>query len=266
MRKSTIRKRGFSNPFEKQVYDTLCVEFNDEKAKVLHNCYFLWASGKPSESDLVMITRRGLFVVECKDYSGRITGTDSDGDFIWRKTIIRKDGTEREYKFLNPLYQNFLHIQCIKENIDSTDIPIYSLVVFADRCDISKVRFSRPNTAVTSFNRMCAQIVLMSANSHCMLSNDEIQELCVNVRSVAGTPQEYKEMLIAGINEKKQVWKNAVFVRFTDRHTGLSVWSVLWIFHRPLIMTDISPSAMTTRNSSMIPSGRSGTTRRSMRF
>ena len=124
----------------------------------------------------------------------------------------------RNVRFLNPLYQNFLHIQCLKKNIGSTDVPIYSLVVFADRCDISKVRFSRPNTAVTSFSRMCAQIVLLSASSHCMFSNEEIQNLCDKVKSVAGTPQEYKELLISGINEKKQTWKKAVYVRYKDRH------------------------------------------------
>ena len=217
MRKRKIKRMGFSNEFEKQVYDTLRMEFSDEKAKVLHNCYFLWPNGEPSESDLVMVTRRGIFVVECKDYSGYVEGTDSDGVYHWKHVIEHDNGTKDEYSFLNPLYQNHKHIQCLKKNIDSTSIPIYSLVVFADKCDISRVRFSRPNTTVISFSRMCAQVVLMGASSRCFFSNDEIQQLCDAVRSVAGTPQEYKEQHIAGIRERKQALKNQKYVRFKGK-------------------------------------------------
>ena len=217
LRKRTIRKMGFSNPFEKQVYDTLRVEFGDDKASVMHNCYFFWPNGKASESDLVMITRRGVFVIECKDYSGFVEGTDEDGDFKWKHTVTHEDGTEQEYTFLNPLYQNHMHIQCIRKNIDFADVPIYSLVVFADRCDISGVKYSRPDTAVTTFSRMCGQVVLMSANSHCMLTNDEIVDIAGIVRSVAGDPDEIqknKEKLIK--DRKARFQKKQVYVRFKE--------------------------------------------------
>ncbi len=35
--KKTIRKQGYSNSFEKKVYDTLLREFNNDKVRVLHN-------------------------------------------------------------------------------------------------------------------------------------------------------------------------------------------------------------------------------------
>lgn len=219
LRKRAIRKMGFSNPFEKQVYDTLGVEFGDDKARVMHNCYFTWPSGKVSESDLVMITRRGVFVIECKDYAGKVEGTDSDGDYQWKHTVMHEDGTETEYTFLNPLYQNFMHIQCIRKNIDFADVPIYSLVVFADRCDISGVKYSRPDTAVTSFSRMCGQVVLLSATSRCMLTNDEIVDIAGIVRSVAGDPEEIsknKEKLITDRYAKFEHKEKHLYVRFKE--------------------------------------------------
>ena len=220
LRKRTIRKMGFSNEFEKQVYDTLRVEFGDDKARVMHNCYFFWPNGKASESDLVMITRRGVFVIECKDYSGFVEGTDEDGDFKWKHTVPHEDGTKQEYTFLNPLYQNHMHIQCIRKNIDFADVPVYSLVIFADKCDTSGVKYSRPGTAVTSFSRMCGQIVLMSANSRCMLSNDEIVDIAGIVRSVAGDPKDInnnREKLIKDRNEKLKSLKKQVYVRFKEK-------------------------------------------------
>jgi capsular polysaccharide biosynthesis protein len=81
MRKRKIKKLGFDNEFEKQVYDTLLKEFSADKAKVLHSCYLIWPNGKTSQADLVMVTRRGVVVVECKDFKGSVSGSDSDGDF-----------------------------------------------------------------------------------------------------------------------------------------------------------------------------------------
>lgn len=222
LRKRTLRRLGFANHFEKQVYDTLRTEFSSDKAKVLYNCFFFWPNGEPSQTDTVMITRRGVFVIECKDYAGSVEGSDCDGDFKWKHTITHEDGTKQQYKFLNPLYQNFMHIQCIKKNIDFVDMPIYSLVVFADKCDISKVRFSRPETSVTTFSRMCGQIVLLCANSRCMLSNDEIVHVEEVIRSVAGNPEDNKEnqeKLIENRRTKFQTRQNQLFVLYTGGPT-----------------------------------------------
>lgn len=221
LRLRTIRKMGFANAFERQVYETLRTEFSADKARVLFNCFFFWPNGEPSQTDTVMITRRGVFVIECKDYSGSVVGTDGDGDFNWKHTIIHEDGTKKEYKFLNPLYQNFMHIQCIKKNIDFAAVPVYSLVVFADKCDISKVRYSRPGTSVTSFSRMCGQIVLLSANSRCMLTNDEIEHVAEVIKSVAGDPKDNKEnqdMLIEDRKARILARKNQLYVRYKYKH------------------------------------------------
>lgn len=158
-------------------------------------------------------------MIECKDYMGYVEGSDT-GDIVWNHVVLCADGTPSIYKFRSPLYQNFKHIQCMKKNIDCGDIPVYSMVVFDDTCDISRVRFSRPNTTVTNYRSMIAQVLLLSANSRIMLTNDEIQVSYDVLRSVAGTPQENKAQFISAIRQKKTGISNKkVFVKYIGNNT-----------------------------------------------
>ena len=93
MRQKTARKMGYSNVFKKEVSDALLREFNDAGAKVLHNCYFTWPNGDKSEADLVMVTQRGIYVVECKDYSGYVEGSDGGGEAYHPNTLTFTGGT-----------------------------------------------------------------------------------------------------------------------------------------------------------------------------
>ena len=80
-----------------------------------------------SQIDHIYFSKRGIFVIETKNYSGRIYGRDNDE--YWTQTLV---GSYRvvKNKLYNPIKQNQRHIQAVKRLVGNKDY-IYSLVIFA---------------------------------------------------------------------------------------------------------------------------------------
>ena len=80
-----------------------------------------------SQIDHIYFSKRGIFVIETKNYSGRIYGRDNAE--YWTQTLI---GSHRvvKNKLYNPIMQNARHVQAIKRLIGNRDY-IFPLVIFA---------------------------------------------------------------------------------------------------------------------------------------
>lgn len=103
------------------------------KQLVIHNLVLEPEPGKTSQIDHVVINRNGVFVIETKNYSGRIYGDDFSRDW----TQVLNYGKTKN-RFYSPVKQNFTH-QCVIQALLSDDTPIVPIVVFTDG-DISHVR------------------------------------------------------------------------------------------------------------------------------
>lgn len=78
-----------------------------------------------SQIDHVIITPYGLFVIETKNYQGTIYGGKD------RKTWL----INGKFKMMNPLMQNYGHIQALKSFIEAKYHPYFiSVVSFTKRC------------------------------------------------------------------------------------------------------------------------------------
>ena len=112
------------------------------KKDFLHNCYVPTAKGF-SEIDLLMIHNTGLYVVESKNYSGWIFGDENQKQ--WTQCLAGG----KKSKFYNPVWQNKGHMEALKAFFsDYDDLPIFSLIVFSERCELKNVTFTAPNTFV----------------------------------------------------------------------------------------------------------------------
>ena len=87
------------------------------------NDYIIEENGKSSQIDHIVINASGVFVIETKNYSGRIYG--SDNQLEW--TQVLNYGKVKN-KFYNPVKQNATHVYKIKQVI--RHMPVYSIVVF----------------------------------------------------------------------------------------------------------------------------------------
>lgn len=89
---------------------------------------------KGTEADIIYINSSGVYVIESKNYNGRIYGRADSNQ--WTQTLISAVGTVKS-NFYNPLWQNEKHINAIKRLLRKyEDLPIYSLVVFGDNATI----------------------------------------------------------------------------------------------------------------------------------
>ena len=107
-----------------------------EKAggKIIRNCYLHWKNGSTTQIDDILIFRSGIYVIECKDYSGWIFGNGNNEN--WTQTLpYGYDGDYTKNSFYNPIKQNQNHIRCIRQKLRSTSmIPIHNIVVFGNNC------------------------------------------------------------------------------------------------------------------------------------
>lgn len=92
--------------------------------KVYHDLYVEKTDGRTSQLDHVVLSRYGIFVIETKNYSGWIFGSEQQKN--WTQVIYKN-----KQKFYNPIMQNKTHIRAL-QNFLSIDDHFYSIIVFAN--------------------------------------------------------------------------------------------------------------------------------------
>ena len=102
----------------------------NKEAYVINDVIVATDDGNTSQIDHVLFARGGIFVIETKNYSGRIYG--SDNQLQWTQVLAYG---KTKNKFYNPVKQNQTHIYRLKE-ILGKQFPFISCVVFL-RADIS---------------------------------------------------------------------------------------------------------------------------------
>ena len=146
------------------------LSFLDKDRYTVLNDLIYRNDNRSTQIDHVVVSKRGVFVIETKNYKGRIYG--SAGKDYWTHVI-----GWNKYTLYNPMFQNENHIRFLirkfpylRRHRDS----IHSIVVFLNaeqlklsgNCD-SVVRLSRLNYYITSFRRdvltdeECSQIIGM---------------------------------------------------------------------------------------------------------
>lgn len=94
-----------------------------ENEQYVINDFILVNDGKSSQIDHIVINPHGIFVIETKNYSGEIYGSENQRE--WTQVLAYGKVKNKLY---NPLKQNATHIYNVKKIVGR--LPVYSLVVF----------------------------------------------------------------------------------------------------------------------------------------
>lgn len=100
------------------------------ESRTLSNLYIPAGYDKLTEVDLVYICNHGIYVIESKNFSGFVRG--SDNYKYWVQYLNGK-----EYKFFSPVLQNENHVRYINKLIPKYAKYVQSLVVFGGNCKMS---------------------------------------------------------------------------------------------------------------------------------
>lgn len=87
------------------------VQFLGRDEKILRNVYIPKENGGTSEIDVLYITQKGIFVIESKNYSGWVFG--SEKNYQW--TVSLSNGIKN--KLYNPIKQNQTHMKWLQNYV-----------------------------------------------------------------------------------------------------------------------------------------------------
>ena len=174
-----------------------------QSGQVLTNIYIPKPSGDTAEIDVLYITKKGLLVVENKNYAGYIFGSEVNKSWTvtlyagksWHGNIVEK------HQFYNPIRQNRSHIKYLKEYLN-TDIKTFSLITFSNRGDLKSIDVSSPNVFVcrhADFSNAIRQIWYENPD---VLSDEQIKKIYNKLSPLTNTTKEDQQKHIDDINSR----------------------------------------------------------------
>ena len=156
------------------------------------NDILLSIDGKTSQIDHIVVSVYGIFVIETKNYKGWIYGKEKDD--YWVQNIYGKKS-----RFLNPIRQNYGHIQELKKLLFEYDmVPIRSIIAFSPECDL-KVKCDK--TPVLYFLQIAKYIKSQSTEKY--ISEEDMYKICDLISKTQIKDKIVRHEHIEGIIEKK---------------------------------------------------------------
>ncbi len=171
--------------------------FEYDGAKFLFNIYVPKRNEETTEIDVLMISRKGLFVFESKNYSGWIFG--SENQKYWYQTLPKGRRRSHKESFYNPIFQNSTHVKYLKSLIETT-IPIFSVIVFSDRCTLKNINLQKSDVYVVNRYNINKLISHIFNNSPDILDNVQIEKIFNDLYPFTHVDEQMKQQHINNIN------------------------------------------------------------------
>ena len=146
---------------ERIIYRTLVDQMHVPENQILRNVYVPTTDGKTSEIDLLVISKKGILIFECKNYAGNIYGDAR------RKKWIQYVGKKKSF-FYNPFMQNRSHVKHLKKYLEKYgDIPMIPMVTTITRGNW-KVKNYSPEDYLLGYNSHLKDILSNTPDSELM--------------------------------------------------------------------------------------------------
>lgn len=146
---------------ERIIYRTLVDQIHVPEDQILRNVYVPTEDGKTSEIDLLVVSKKGLLVFECKNYAGNIYGDAK------RNKWIQYLGKKKSF-FYNPFMQNRSHVKHLKKYLEQYgDLPAIPMVTTITRGKW-KVKNYGPEDYLLGYNCHLKDILSKTPDSELM--------------------------------------------------------------------------------------------------
>lgn len=164
----------------------------DESDYVILNDLTLPYEKGTTQIDHIILSRFGVFVVETKNMSGWIFGSERQAR--WTQTLPK-----HKSQFQNPLRQNYLHVKVIQELLDLDQKQIFNVVAFVGSAE---PRTDMPENVVWE-TRKLARYVRSKRQS--LITETDVQALSSKLRACAlETNRETQRAHVRHLGEKPQ--------------------------------------------------------------
>ncbi len=175
-------------------------------SKFLFNVFIPTKNNGTTEIDVLLICSKGLFVFECKNYSGWIFSHEAQNN--WTQTLPQGRGRYHKEYFYNPIMQNASHIKHLKSLIGK-NVPMRSIIVFSDRCVLKDIRIKSNNVSVINHYKI-ASIVAQICNQikADIYTETEINDIYNKLYPYTQIDSATKELHIENARKKSLFLKN----------------------------------------------------------
>lgn len=135
--------------------------------KIINNATLPIANSKTrfSQIDHIIISRKGVFVVETKNFSGRITVNETS-EYWWQGFGVRG------YKFYSPIQQNEGHISALKYLLRNPNLPYVNIVAF-----VGGAVFSDPSLPDGVYRGVLSSVRGIKSYSQDLLTDTEVDNI-----------------------------------------------------------------------------------------
>ena len=176
--------------------------------RVLRNVYVPKDNGETSEIDVLFITQKGVFVIESKNYSGWVFGNEADRNW----TVSLPNGQKN--RFYNPIKQNRGHIKWLSRYL-ADNTPLFSIVVFSERCELKKVMLESDDVSVIKWDRLYATVRRIWEGAEDAFEAEEVKDLYERLRALTDVDEAVKRAHVQDIQ-----------ARYTNKKPAASAKSV----------------------------------------
>jgi len=165
--------------------------------KILKNIYVPYGN-QTTEIDVVMIHETGIYVIESKNYSGWIFGSENQQQ--WTQML----NSYTKKRFYNPIWQNRTHIRALSNytNIDKSKIKSY--IVFSDRCELKAVPPNTSECIITKIDLFLYAIYNDINNRKKIFTVEEVNQIEEKLKPITNVSQEVKNKHIQDIEKNKK--------------------------------------------------------------
>ena len=199
-----LRKSSFASGKigELSVFIRLRLHAGKEE-RVLTNLYIPKQDGDTSEIDLLFITKKGLIVVENKNYSGYIfgTGTDYQWTVTYRQSSRHGGSKVKKIRFYNPIRQNSSHVKYLKSFLNQ-DVKCFSLVTFGNAGSLMDVNVSGSDAFVCNHSGISGYLRSVRENNPDVLTAEQIATLYELLLPLKNVSDEVKAKHVENIDSK----------------------------------------------------------------
>lgn len=165
--------------------------------KIINNIVIKTEDQKTSQIDHILINEYGIFVIETKNYAGKIYGMDYANE--WKQYLHNKP-----YPFRNPIKQNHSHICRLKE-ILGEEYPYFSIIVFVQN-NVQKIN----SPIVMGINQLEQYLNSFSEQT---LSEQDIEKIYQELKSINQIPIITNHQHIQNIQEIQKNLENNICPR-----------------------------------------------------
>lgn len=181
-----------------EILTTMDLKLTDvfgRRGKILRNLYVPKDNDETSEIDVIYITKKGIFVVESKNYSGWIFGDETS--LKWTVCLPNK----QKNKFYNPVKQNASHIKHLSQYLED-EIPMFSLIVFSERCTLKKISVHIPDVHVLKRDLLYATVREIWSEKKDVLDEETQKKIYEKLKKLTKVSAEQKRQHIESIRKK----------------------------------------------------------------